>query len=389
MKWKNIWVAFMDKIINLDTRELVVPKNVTPRKCQVDISADILLSPLRHYKFNKETFPSINDNHIGNSRDTSFEKMILQQTNGAGVDIVLNSLAEDKLQASLRCLAYRGRFLEIGQFDLAANNELSTKIFMKGISFHSVMLDKVINTNDEIKNEISSIFNKLIKENAIKPIIRTVFGKDQIETALRFMAAGKHMGKVLIKICQENEPLNTFILVEPSYTCKKRLREWLSIHENQNMGIIQRKYQDSDLDAAKQEDCELIMKKAIDQGPVDGIFNLAVSLKDNIYRNQTLETFKESFKGKAWATKCLDEVTRKLCPDLRHFVVFSSVSCGRGNAGQTNYGMANSIMEIIYEKRVGLPRLVIQWGVIGDVGLVTALENIYIATTTLIIERRT
>ncbi|KAL2748295.1 fatty acid synthase-like [Vespula maculifrons] len=43
-------------------------------------------------EFIKKTFPSIDDSHIGNSRDTSFEKMIFQGTNGAGVDIVLNSL---------------------------------------------------------------------------------------------------------------------------------------------------------------------------------------------------------------------------------------------------------------------------------------------------------
>lgn len=53
----------------------------------------------------------------------------------------------------------------------------------------------------------------------------------------------------------------------------------------------------------------------------------------------------------------------------RDFVVFSSVSCGRGNAGQTNYGMANSIMERICEKRKadGFPALAIQWGAIGEV----------------------
>ncbi|KAF7409681.1 hypothetical protein HZH68_004062 [Vespula germanica] len=131
------------------------------------------------------------------------------------------------------------------------------------------------------------------------------------------------------------------------------------------------------LDAADRDASELIVKTAIDQGSVDGIFNLAVSLKDSFSRNQTPETFEESFKGKAWATKCLDEVTRKLCPDLRHFVVFSSVSCGKGNAGQTNYGMANSIMERICEKRVeeGLPGLAIQWGAIGDVGLVADMQN--------------
>ncbi len=41
-----------------------------------------------------------------------------------GVDLVLNSLAEEKLQASLRCLARHGRFLEIGKYDLSNNTPL-------------------------------------------------------------------------------------------------------------------------------------------------------------------------------------------------------------------------------------------------------------------------
>lgn len=41
-----------------------------------------------------------------------------------GVDIVLNSLAEEKLQSSLRVLAQHGRFLEIGKFDLSNNTAL-------------------------------------------------------------------------------------------------------------------------------------------------------------------------------------------------------------------------------------------------------------------------
>lgn len=51
------------------------------------------------------------------------------------------------------------------------------------------------------------------------------------------------------------------------------------------------------------------------------------------------------------------------------FVVFSSVSCGRGNGGQTNYGMSNSVMERVCERRRhdGYPAVGIQWGAIGDV----------------------
>lgn len=48
----------------------------------------------------------------------------MKETNGRGVDLVLNSLAEDKLQASVRCLAEGGRFLEIGKLDLLKDNTL-------------------------------------------------------------------------------------------------------------------------------------------------------------------------------------------------------------------------------------------------------------------------
>jgi len=99
-------------------------------------------------------------------------------------------------------------------------------------------------------------------------------------------------------------------------------------------------------------------------------------LKDFL-KNQTAETFAEPFLSKARATQTLDKLSRKICLNLRHFIVFSSVFCGRGNAGQTNYGMANSIMERICEKRVkeGLPGLAIQWGAVNEVGFVADMQE--------------
>lgn len=130
-------------------------------------------------------------------------------------------------------------------------------------------------------------------------------------------------------------------------------------------------------DASKPSNCEEILAIAAKQGPVDAIYNLAVVLKDGLWENQTPEAFEESFKAKAWSTRNLDKLSRKMCPKLRHFVVFSSVSCGRGNAGQTSYGMSNSVMERICERRAaeGLPALAIQWGAVGDVGLVADMQD--------------
>jgi fatty acid synthase len=88
--------------------------------------------------------------------------------------------------------------------------------------------------------------------------------------------------------------------------------------------------------------------------------------------NQTEDNFVAVTKPKIDSTLALDKASRQLCPQLEHFVIFSSVSCGRGNAGQANYGLANSAMERICEIRQGegLPGLAIQWGAIGDVGVV-------------------
>jgi len=100
-------------------------------------------------------------------------------------------------------------------------------------------------------------------------------------------------------------------------------------------------------------------------------------LKDAIFENQTNEDFITSFGPKAIATSFLDKYSRIMCPELKYFVVFSSVSCGRGNSGQTNYGMSNSVMERICEirKNEGLPALAIEWGAIGEVGLVANMAE--------------
>lgn len=95
-------------------------------------------------KFIMDTFPQIGESQIGNSRDTSFERMIQRETHGTGVDFVLNSLSEDKLLASVRCLAQSGHFLEIGKFDMATDNKLGLGLFLKEITFHAVLADSML-----------------------------------------------------------------------------------------------------------------------------------------------------------------------------------------------------------------------------------------------------
>lgn len=116
-------------------------------------------------------------------------------------------------------------------------------------------------------------------------------------------------------------------------------------------------------DITTYQGCKNLIVESKSLGAIGGIFNLAVVLHDNALENQSVDSFLESFRPKVFATRYLDELSRELCPNLKHFVVFSSVVCGRGNTGQSNYGMANSIMERIIEKRIrdDLPGKAIQW----------------------------
>ena len=156
----------------------------------------------------------------------------------------------------------------------------------------------------------------------------------------------------------------TFPGIRTGYQAR-RVKVW------QEMGV---KVVASTNDVGKEDGAKALLKEAQALGPLGGIFHLAVVLRDSLFENLTTETFHEVAGPKYHGTIHLDKLTRAkdVAKGLHWFVVFSSVSSGRGNAGQANYGFANSAMERICEKRAedGLPGLAIQWGAIGDVGLI-------------------
>lgn len=362
--------------------------------------------------FLKKTFPELKDENIGNSRDTSFEQLVLTQTNGRGVDLVLNSLAAHQLQASVRCLALGGRFLEIGKVDFSNNSPLGMGIFLKNISFHGVLLDVLFFSDSPEKRQVMNLVSEGILNGAVRPLSKTVFNEHQVEEAFRFMASGKHKGKVVIKLREEEsrkslypavktvnaiprtymDPLKSYILVGGLGGFGLELANWLISRGATKIVLTSRSgirtgYQSlcirrwrekgvkvliSTSDATSEKGAKRLLNEAVEIGPIGGIFNLAAVLRDALMENQTEGDFKTVCKPKVDGSKQLDAASRTFAPDLDYFVNFSSVSCGRGNAGQANYGFANSAMERIAEARqaVGLPGIAIQWGAIGDVGLI-------------------
>lgn len=68
----------------------------------------------------------ISEDHIFNSRDDSFVNGVMRMTCKRGVNVVLNSLAGEALRQSWHCIAWFGRFVEMGKKDIGkpASNPL-------------------------------------------------------------------------------------------------------------------------------------------------------------------------------------------------------------------------------------------------------------------------
>lgn len=93
--------------------------------------------PKRQYLIEKMGIPN---NRIFNSRDQSFLPDLMRETNGRGVDVVLNSLSGELLHASWKCVAEFGKLVELGKRDLVGYGKLDLEHFLANRSYCCVDL---------------------------------------------------------------------------------------------------------------------------------------------------------------------------------------------------------------------------------------------------------
>lgn len=114
------------------------------------------------------------------------------------MDIVLNSLTGDMLDESFRLLADGGTMVEIGKKDILDRNSLPMAPFDRNISFRAVDLSPERASDALVSRCMSRLF-ELIEGQHVKPISPVHrFSWTDIPSAIRFLRAGKHMGKIVL-----------------------------------------------------------------------------------------------------------------------------------------------------------------------------------------------
>ncbi|CAG2167999.1 unnamed protein product [Oppiella nova] len=146
---------------------------------------------------------NIPENHIYSSRDILFKNQIMEATKGRGVDIVLNSLAGEKLDLSYECVANSGRFVEIGRYDMFQNRKIGMFDFLRNIQFIGIVIDIVLMEDKGFFSDFFEWLHNNCTNGCVKPINYTIFGAKEADKAFRYMTTGKHIGKVVIKMRDE------------------------------------------------------------------------------------------------------------------------------------------------------------------------------------------
>ncbi|PLB53959.1 hypothetical protein P170DRAFT_504824 [Aspergillus steynii IBT 23096] len=340
--------------------------------------------------------------HIFDSHSVSFLPGIMRETNGRGVDLVLNSLAGELLRASWKCVAQFGKLLEIGKRDILGHGMLDLNGFQGCRSFCGFDLYSVAYDDVETGQWALKMGCQLFGETTRRPE-HTMFKVDHLEAAMRQMQKGQHIGKFVIEMPDDESqlpllpaqprftlsPTSSYLLVGGLRGIGRAIVRWMVEHGAREFVFLSRSAGSHEEDQLftrelESQGCRVVMvagsvadpetvERAIRQNtrPIAGVIQMSAILKDQLFDKMSYEDWTTSLATKVQGTWNLHNALQDQSPDF--FIVFSSAVSMIGNPGQANYAAANSFLDgfVQYRRGLGLPASLVSLGPVDEMGLMS------------------
>ncbi|MDJ1183275.1 type I polyketide synthase [Roseofilum casamattae] len=345
---------------------------------------------------------SLGIKHIMNSRTLDFATQVMTDTQGKGVDIVLNSLNGDFIDKSLEVLATNGRFVEIGKIGIWTAEEVAEK--RPDAAYFPFDLGEVADAQPDIVTQLGDRLAVDWNQGTLNALPHKIFASSDIQEAFRYMQQAKHIGKVVISMpVSQNEVTitsdATYLITGGLGALGLEIAQWLVEQGARSLMLTSRR---SPSETAQTKIAQLeatgasvqvvaadiSQEKAVsnlmqtlpqDNGkgslPLKGIIHAAGVLDDALLQNMSWQQFTKVLAPKMNGTWYLHQHSQHLSLDF--FVCFSSIASMLGSAGQGNYAAANGFMDAManYRQGLGLPALTLNWGPWGQVGMAANLTE--------------
>ncbi|HET9379394.1 MAG TPA: SDR family NAD(P)-dependent oxidoreductase, partial [Streptomyces sp.] len=317
--------------------------------------------------------------HRGSSRDVAFEGEIRRATGGRGVDVVLNSLTGEFIDASLRLLADGGRFLEMGKTDLRVPEGVAAEYPGVTYTVYDLVGDAGPDRIEIMMRELGERF----ASGELAPLPVRSWPLDRAREAFRFMSQARHTGKLVLEIPPALDPGGTVLVTGGTgalgrIVTEHLVREW----GVRRLLLASRRGEDAPgareladrlaglgaevrIAAADVSDRESVVELVggVDPAhPLTGVVHAAGVLEDGVVTAQSSESLARVWAAKAGAAAYLHEATRGMRLGL--FAVFSSAAGTLGSPGQANYAAANAYCDALAQHRRahGQAGVSIGWG---------------------------
>ncbi|MFI7319559.1 SDR family NAD(P)-dependent oxidoreductase [Streptomyces venezuelae] len=321
----------------------------------------------------------IDAHHRASSRDLDFERILREATGGRGVDVVLNSLAGEFTDASLRLLAPGGRMVDMGKTDKRDPERVAAE--HAGAWYRA--FDLVPHAGPDRIGEMLAEMGELFASGVLAPLPVKVWPLGRARQAFRFMSQAKHTGKLVLEIPPSLDPDGTVLItggtgVLAAAVAEHVVGQWGVRHlllagrrgsDAPGCGELVARLQGLGAEvgvvAADVGDADAVAElvgKTDPAHPLTGVIHAAGVLDDAVVTAQTPESLAHVWAAKATAARHLHEATREMRLGL--FAVFSSAAATLGSPGQANYAAANAYCDALVQRRraEGLTGLSVGWG---------------------------
>ncbi|HVH45622.1 MAG TPA: type I polyketide synthase [Labilithrix sp.] len=141
---------------------------------------------------------SLGVEHVYDSRTLAWSDEVKRDTNGRGVDVVLNSLAGDALVKGVSLLAPFGRFLELGKRDIYENSALGLYGIRNNVTVSAVALDQLMVERPAESRALLEETFRLVDEGVLSPLPVECFPVSRAAEAFERLARAGHIGKVVV-----------------------------------------------------------------------------------------------------------------------------------------------------------------------------------------------